>query len=296
MTLAEFIYTVVLKPRPLKKAVNWLILSLVRKAVNIGPAIVHLNPRDPVVSGALSLGVFERRELAFFARSCKAGMTVIDVGANVGIYTASAMHLVKGSGVVVAFEPHPESRQYLLRTVDANAKRLAPTGAPRVHVRDTAAASSDGVARLFVNPDNKGDNRLYTSELTPETGALEIRKRTIDASLQDLGISSADYLKLDVQGYEFDAVLGARRTIENSERMIILSEFWPEGLRRASGQHASAYLQFLTTLGFKIYELKSDQLRLLSGPSDFDLLISRLKGRKYTNIVCLKAISLESMN
>jgi len=296
MTLSEFIYTVMLKPPLLKKAVNRLILSLLPETVNVGPAIVHLNPKDPVVSGALSFGVFERDELAFFARSCGEGMTVIDVGANVGTYTACAMHHIKNSGVVVAIEPHAESRQYLLRTIDANAKKLPPENLPRVHVSDTAAASSEGVARLFVNPNNKGDNRLYRSELTPEIDSLQIRTRTIDAILQDLGIHSADYIKLDIQGCEFDAVRGAQKTIENSERMIILSEFWPEGLRQASGQHASAYLELLSTLGFSIYELRSDKMNPLRGTHDFNSLISRLSGRKYTNIACLKAISPEQIN
>lgn len=296
MTLSEFIYTVILKPPPLKRAANRLILSLLPKTVNIGSAIVHLNPQDPVVSGALSLGVFERDELAFFARFCREGMTVIDVGANVGTYTACAMHRIKNNGVVVAIEPHAESRQYLVRTIDANAKKLSPENLPRVHVSDAAAASFEGAARLFVNPNNKGDNRLYCSELTPENDSVEIRSRTIDAILQDLGIHSADFMKLDIQGYEFEAVQGARKTIENSKRMIILSEFWPDGIRQASSQHASAYLELLSNLGFAIYELKSDKMILLRGTDDFNSLISRLSGRKYTNIACLKAISPEQIN
>jgi hypothetical protein len=63
MALAEFIYTRLLRPAPVRRAANAILLSIVPETVRVGPAIVHLNPRDPVVSGALALRVFERDEL-----------------------------------------------------------------------------------------------------------------------------------------------------------------------------------------------------------------------------------------
>src|SRR5437879_567841 len=111
--LAEFIYTELLRPAPVKRAANAILLSIVPRTVRVGPAIVHLNPSDPFVSGALALRVFERHELAFFSRSCRERMTVVDVGANVGLYTALAMHLTGPDGTVVAVEPHTESRRFL---------------------------------------------------------------------------------------------------------------------------------------------------------------------------------------
>ena len=46
---------------------------------------------DPVISGALTLGVYERGEIAFFRSRFRAGMTLVDVGANVGLYSALAL-------------------------------------------------------------------------------------------------------------------------------------------------------------------------------------------------------------
>ena len=84
-TLAKFIYTRLLRPAPVRRVTNAILLSVIPNTVRVGRAIVHLNPSDPVISGALALRVFERRELAFFTRSCREGMTVVDVGANVGV-------------------------------------------------------------------------------------------------------------------------------------------------------------------------------------------------------------------
>src|SRR5262249_34983726 len=158
---------------------------------------------------------------------CHGGMTVLDVGANIGLYTALAMHSVGPNGRVIAIEPHPESIEFLKRTIAANATESTPY----VKVVELAAASKEGSARLFLNLENKGDNSLHQSNLRRRS--IEIRTASIDSILAELGIASVDLLKIDIQGAEFDAILGARRTIKNSARIVILSEFWPQGLQQS---------------------------------------------------------------
>jgi hypothetical protein len=57
VTLAEFVYTILLKPRLLRRAANAAIRASLPERVRVGEAIVWLNPDDPVVSGALAFGV-----------------------------------------------------------------------------------------------------------------------------------------------------------------------------------------------------------------------------------------------
>jgi hypothetical protein len=114
MKLSEFIYTVLLGPRPLRSLSNRAIQAILPKTVRVGPAVIHLNPRDPVISGALTLGLYERDELSFVASILRTGMTVVDVGANVGLYTAVAMHHIGSNGRIIAFEPHRESAGFLV--------------------------------------------------------------------------------------------------------------------------------------------------------------------------------------
>lgn len=137
-------------------------------------------------------------------------MTIVDVGANVGLYTVIAMHRTKKQGRIIAFEPHPESCRFLMQTVAANAALLPLNDQPTVNILDVAASSSEGEAHLFSNPENKGDNRLYSSNLTPESSALSIRARTVDSVVRDYKIATIDFLKVDVQGYEFEVIQGAR--------------------------------------------------------------------------------------
>ena len=206
MTLSEFVYTVILKQNVIRKIVNRFIFAILPKTIHVGPAVICLNPKDPVVSGALLFRVFERQELKLASHIFREGMTIVDVGANVGLYTAIAMHCIKKQGRIIAFEPHPESCRFLLQTVKVNATKLPLHEQPQINIFDVALSASEGKARLFTNSENKGDNRLYSSNLTPELSALSIRTRTLDSVMRDYKIATIEFLKLDVQGYEFEVI------------------------------------------------------------------------------------------
>jgi FkbM family methyltransferase len=273
--LAEFIYTSVLPPGPLKRAANALILSTLPKTVRVGPATIHLNPNDPVLSGALALRVYERQEIAFFRKICRPHITVLDIGANTGLYTALAMHLCP-YGRVIAIEPHAESCEFLRRTIAANADSTNAA----VEVFECAASDHGGTAQLFLNPDNKADNRLYRSEMTPRAQSAAVRLRAIDDILAEQSIASIDILKIDVQGAELAAITGAAKTIRNSPAITLLTEFWPQGIWQASGRDPSDYIDLLIGLGLELNELRHGRLLPLS--LDWR---RRLTGRRYTNLV-----------
>ena len=95
--LAEFVYCYLLRPWPLRQLTNWTIRQLLPRQIEIHGATVVLNPTDPVVSGALHFGVYEKAETRFFQSACRDGMTFLDVGANLGYYTALATRA--GGGV-----------------------------------------------------------------------------------------------------------------------------------------------------------------------------------------------------
>ena len=147
---------------------------------------------------------------------------MVDVGANVELCCrALAMRLTGADGTVVAIEPHTESRRFLEMTIKAN----AAAGSGYRRVSDCAASDHEETRLLFVNPQNKADNRLYRSEATPYAQSAPVQLRTIDAILVDLGIHTIDILKIDAQGSEVSAITGAANSMRNSPGMMLLSEF-----------------------------------------------------------------------
>lgn len=279
MSVAQFVYTVLLKPPPLRRAANAAIRALLPERVRVGEAAVWLNPDDPVISGALTLGVYERGEIAFFRSQFRRGMTLVDVGANVGLYSALALSTAGFHGRVLALEPHAESRRYLEKTIASNAP--APGAAQIIGL---AAADRAATLTLYKNPENKGDNRLYPDPLLQ--GEESVGADTLDNICRRAGIGSAQFVKIDVQGAEAQVVRGAAGLLGASPECILMTEFWPYGLARC-GADPFDYLEMLTALGFRLYELTGSRgsLEAISSPH---ALIERTRGRRYANLVGLK--------
>jgi FkbM family methyltransferase len=282
MELSEFVYTVLLRPRPLRVLANATLRTVSPKRKLLGGAWWTPNPNDPVVSGAAALGVYERPETAFFKEVCRPNMTFVDIGANTGYYSAWALGLLKGQGRIIAIEPDPEALRYLSSTRDINNSSI-------MSVMPYAASSQDGKCVLFRNPDNRGDNRLYENELCHDQVTIETR--TVDHMLSDLAISNVDLIKIDVQGSEGHVLHGMKETLGRSPKVTLLMEFWPWGLNKA-GTDPGELLDFLARFGFALFELKRDGL--LKIVDSHSALVERLIGRQYTNLVGILRRGTES--
>lgn len=277
--LAESVYTGLYKVPPLKKLADRIILSLLPRAVRCGKATVVLNPADPVISGALLFRVYERDETRFLMRTLAAGDLFIDIGANVGYYTALAIHLVGSEGRVLAFEPDPTSFRYLERTIAAN------PGA-RAEAFSVAASARAGRRPLYVSPANRGDNRFHGFH--GAMAGIEVETVAIDAvmeSLQSRPVPGKIVVKIDVQGSEGLVVSGMRHTLEKAADLVLLMEFWPQGLENMQAD-PQCLLAELEACGLALYVLgKGGGLTRLGDKAG---LAAGLPGRKYTNIVGLK--------
>ena len=286
MSFAEFIYTEILKPRPLRVLTNAILLRIIPRVTHVGPATLHLDPEDPVLSGAVALKVYEPSELHFFLQHCRGDMTLVDVGANIGLYTSLAMHTLSGRGRIVSVEPRPQTFAYLEKNIAAN----RPAAGPRVDAFRVAAAPESGRRVLFQNPENKADNRVYESnDFAWET--TEVETRPLDDLLAGQGISEIHFLKIDVQGYEQMVVRSIQQTLRRSPKVILMTEFWPKGLREAGGD-AHTYLEELSELGFQLYELMERPRGKLVPLADRDEFIRNLSGRKYANLIGMKGVQI----
>lgn len=279
MNLSELIYTTILRPKPLKTLANWIIKKLLPKTATVEGAVLHLNPNDPVVSGALALRVFERSEIQFFIKYFEPSVNFLDIGANIGLYSALALSRENHSGKIISFEPHNETFSYLEKTLEANRGNVQKTDTILIK---KAASDISGKTTLFTNPENKGDNRLYNDQNLNDGNLVEVT--TIDTTCQNEKVDNIGFVKIDVQGFEYKAISGARKVLSTSKDCIILSELWPYGLEK-SGDSLNAYVDLLELLGFSLYELKgSGKIEGL----DVDRIRIEFTGRKYTNIVGFK--------
>lgn len=188
-------------------------------------------------------------ELGFWTKNLKPGHKVLDIGANIGIFTLIMARLVKDSGQVISFEPGPMSFSLLQRNVLINNYK-------NVTLVNSAVADREGDSTLLICRTGETDNRLQETsgniDSTDERDAIPIHLVSIDSYLNNR--FPIDFIKLDVQGSEFLAIKGMEKTIKNSPNIQIVMEYAPHALTN-TGTSPKEFLKYLRSLGFDIYDV-----------------------------------------
>ena len=225
----------------------------VQAAGRVLTRILH-HPRwrrlGPVANSYLSLylagkRLTERRELALLQTLVEPGMTIADIGANVGFYAVQMGQWVGAGGRVLAFEPDPFTFELLKQ-------RTSAASPANIEVRQFALGEARGTATLYCSAYNRADNRVGQRHDEPNVEAIDIEVRTLDEYLVERGLPAVDAMKIDVQGLEGHVLRGAERSI-GRVRWIWL-EFSPDHLRGA-GTDPEGFLESLGALGMTVFEV-----------------------------------------
>ena len=169
-------------------------------------------------------------------------MVVLDIGANIGYYTTIFSKLLE-KGEVISFEP--DSNNFLLLKKNCELNKMS-----NIKLHKLACGNVNKSKNLFISTKNKGDHRTYRIEDENRESKV-ISMVRLDDFLSD--IKKLDFVKIDVQGYEFDVILGMRNLISKFKPIIVL-EFWPKGL--LMNKHSpKKFLEYLYNLGYDIHLL-----------------------------------------
>jgi FkbM family methyltransferase len=202
---------------------------------------VDLNDRSGVGRQLYERGMTEDEETRWLTNVLRPGMTVVDVGANIGYYSVLAAQQVGASGRVLAFEPDPRNYQLLLENIALN-------NAANVLAFNTALGERKGGAKLRLSPDNHGDHRLWASS-TACNGReeVDVSVERLEDVLVDHDVGTIDLMKVDVQGYEYHVQSGMASLLASGKVHAILSEFWPDGIDSAGGSAHGYLVRFLSS-------------------------------------------------
>ena len=210
----------------------------------VGRVELFADTADAAVTPGLQSGEYEPHLSAVFERYCTPGMTVVDVGANLGYYALLAAHLVGPTGTVVALEPNSENCRLLLSSL-----RLG--GVTNVEVLPVAADVRAGWAYYSTHVGSNG-GLVDDADLLARPGVV-----VPTFPLDDLVEGPVGLLKMDVEGAEGRVVKGASRIIER-DRPLITTELKDEMLRRVSGMSIADYLGYFEGIGYTPTLLQKD--------------------------------------
>jgi FkbM family methyltransferase len=177
---------------------------------------------------------YEPHVAAVVRRLLKPGDTFVDIGANVGYFTAMAAHLVGAAGKVVAVEPMDKNLQLLYATVWRNRFR-------QVDIHPCAASDADALVPMMTAGDSS-NGQVVPAAAGAEVPELFAQARRLDDLLA--GLSSVTLLKIDVEGHELRALRGYADGLAR-HRPYLLSEFHPKCMRENAGIDPADYLSFL---------------------------------------------------
>lgn len=192
---------------------------------------MHVNPNDlparydKVFRAHVFQGVWEETTTRLFQKFIQEGDIVADLGANMGYFTLLASRAVGPSGTVFAFEPEDVNFELLLHNIDLNGYRNI------VAVRK-AVSDKSATARFFIDETDSGRHFIGKGN----GGTEKERFHEVETvSLDDFfaGKPPPTLVKMDIEGAELLALEGMSGIIEGSSRLRILTEFYPDLIRRA---------------------------------------------------------------
>lgn len=216
----------------------------------------ELQTREEIEAFDRHDGHFEERELDFLANTLRQGV-VLDVGANIGAFAATAAAAVGEQGVVHAFEPLAPALARLRRTLELN--RLT-----NVVIHETALSDSEGEAELLTyGPGLEAWASLTRDlierpdgDLTP-VDRIVVPITTVDAFCAANAVGHVALLKIDVEGAEARVLAGAEQTLRQRRVDIVLMELSDHTLAR-DGVRATDLLRRAADLGYTASTIGDD--------------------------------------
>jgi FkbM family methyltransferase len=167
----------------------------------------------------------------------KRNLTIVDVGANIGI---TVQNFAGHAKQLYAIEPAKDNYEVLVKNIEFN-------GWNNVKPIKAAIAEKDGEMELSLNPLNTTTHSLFLKHTNHKSE--KVRTITFETLFKENNIEKADFVKLDIEGYETMVLLGEDFKKMSSKINMIEVEF--------HGQDLTKIIERMTSLGFKNKQIKS---------------------------------------
>jgi FkbM family methyltransferase len=191
----------------------------------------------------------------------------IDIGANIGYHTIIMSQKAGTRGHVFAYEPIPYIRKQLQDS-------LALNNIANVTTLETALSNEKGMLNLHLSETNVAGSSFINTSGT----SIKVEVRTLDS----YNYQRVDFIKLDVEGFEYNVLLGATDTVQRC-RPTIIFEYSPTYYRKSNASHVRDILYFFDTHNYTMIDLEDNKKVI----SDISLFINEFNIglRSQTNIL-----------
>jgi len=171
------------------------------------------------------------------------GNLVFDVGANIGDLTLNMAKKLGTEGKVYAFEPDPTNFEILKQNISRNSLK-------NIQLNNIGFGSESGSFQLHrIDDRNRGRNRILPNE-NDSTNSSSVKISTIDNFVAENNISSIDLIKIDVEGFEYNVLKGAKNTLKQLKPKLFV-EISSENLHE-QGLGVKDCVDLLINMGYSL--------------------------------------------
>ena len=204
---------------------------------------------DPISNLGVCLcedGVYEADMQKTLETYLSAGSTFVDLGANEGYFSVLAAKLCGPSGQVVVIEPQE-------RLLPVIAENFRLNGIENPGVRNVAVSDAPGTATIHLSPDvNTGTSGLSNNSKY-KVSTQQVATTTLEQLLDGENTTRVDLMKVDIEGFEYEALLGSPQVFAQHRVRALALELHPSILA-ARGKDATGITKMLEANGYTLHE------------------------------------------
>lgn len=179
---------------------------------------------------------------------------IFDVGANQGEWSFRLYKMFPKSRIFL-FEPQPGCQKMILDKKIPNSE-LIPNAisSERTILKLYTPSETSGIASLHPRQDTFCEKKIFTS--------IDVETTTLDSVIEDYGLSCVDFIKMDIEGHELNALKGARESLKKQKIKAFSFEFGSGNIN--SRTFFRDFWNLLYPLKYRIYRiLPSSRLMLI---------------------------------
>jgi FkbM family methyltransferase len=153
-------------------------------------------------------------QYAFF-RLLQPGMTVYDIGANVGFTALLAAKQVSPGGRVICFEPLASNSDQIARNAELN-------GFHHLQIYRIALGSSDGEAKFLVSQSPTWGRLAHAGRAPLQSSVMRVPIRSLDSLSASEHLPPPHFVKIDVEGAEPEVILGGKKLLASARPVLVI--------------------------------------------------------------------------
>lgn len=235
---------------------------------------IKINPLNKSVDQDIFMyHSYEPDMVKVFKNNIKPGFRVLDIGANIGHHSLVFSKLAGNAGKVIAFEPIPRIYNQFLESVQLNEMT-------NIEIKNYALSNNVGKVNLYLDEENYGHSSIIKDKENM-TKHIEIQTERLD----NLNVGKIDFVKIDVEGYEWNVIEGGMKTFTENKPVIVM-EYSPEFYQASDASHSTKILEWLVRNNYKILDI-DDRMKEIKNIGEFVKEFEPTL-REQTNLLCIQ--------